>query len=480
MRAMSECAVRTRFAPSPTGALHLGNLRTALFAALFAHRHGGHFLLRIEDTDLERSRDEFLARMLDDLRWAGLGWDEGPDCCGEHGPYLQSQRGPVYRHHFDALLTRGHAYYCFCSDERLKLERKTQLAAGRPPRYAGTCARLTADEAERRLAEGEAATLRFRVPPGRTVTFDDLVRGPQRFASDDIGDFVIRRSDGTPAFFFSNAVDDALMGISHVLRGEDHLANTPRQLLLLEALDLPAPVYGHLSLIVGEDGAPLSKRHGTGSLDDLRRQGFLPLAIVNHLARLGHHYESDALLDFDGLAQGFDPARLGRSAARHDEGALHHWQRLSANALDDDAMWAWLADEGHDSGAALSAAVPGPMRPGFVHAVRDNVLLPADALAWARRLCGGPPETEGEARTALAEAGGAFFTAALDALGESGNDYRQFTRRLTEATGRKGRALYLPLRAALTGTDDGPELARVWTLLGPERIRERLAAEREI
>lgn len=473
MRAMT---IRTRFAPSPTGPLHLGNLRTALFSALFARRHGGRFLLRIEDTDLERSRDEFLSKMLDDLRWTGLDWDEGPEADGDHGPYLQSQRAAVYAHHFEGLLTRGLAYHCFCSDERLKLERKAQLAAGRPPRYSGICARLSADEAEARLARGERATLRFRIPAGREVAFDDIARGPQRFASDEIGDFVIRRSDGTPAFFFSNALDDALMGITHVLRGEDHLANTPRQLLLLEALDLPAPAYGHLPLLVGDDGAPLSKRHRTGSLEDLRAAGFLPLALLNHLARLGHHYEDDVLLDLDGLAAGFGLERVGRAAARHDEAQLRHWQRLAVNALDDDAMWDWISGDSHMHGAALRAAIPPGRESAFVQAMRDNLLLPHDARVWAERLFADMPVLDEAAATALRDAGRKFFDAALDALEAQPQDYRAFVASLSAASGCRGKALYAPLRAALTGTLDGPELVRVWALLGPAAVRERLEA----
>lgn len=472
-------SVRTRFAPSPTGSLHLGNLRTALFSALFARRHGGRFLLRIEDTDLERSCDEFLSKMLDDLRWAGLAWDEGPEAGGDHSPWLQSQRSPVYRHHFDALATRGLAYYCFCSDERLRLERKAQLAAGRPPRYAGTCTRIPAEAAEERLAQGERATLRFRVPPGREVVFEDLVRGVQRFRSDDIGDFVIRRSDGTPAFFFSNALDDALMGVTHVLRGEDHLANTPRQLLLLEALDLPAPGYGHLPLLVGDDGAPLSKRHGTGSLEDLRAAGFLPLALLNHLARLGHHYEDDALLDLDGLAAGFGLERIGCAAARHDETQLRHWQRLAVNALDDDAMWDWISGDSHMHGAALRAAIPPGRESAFVQVMRDNLLLPLDARIWAERLFAATPVPDEAAATAMRDAGRKFFDAALDALEAQPEDYRAFAALLSAGSGCRGKALYAPLRAALTGTLDGPELVRVWALLGSNALHARLTAARE-
>lgn len=286
MRAMKPAFVKTRFAPSPTGLLHLGNVRTALFNALYARHGGGVFLLRIEDTDLERSRGEYILSLMEDMHWLGLDWQEGPEADDTHGPYAQSQRGEIYRRYFDELEEQGLAYPCFCSQRELELSRKTQLASGRPPRYAGTCAHLTAEERQKRLDKGIQPTLRFRVENGAVVQFNDLVRGPQAFPTDDIGDFVIRRAEGSAAFFFSNAIDDALMDVTHVLRGEDHLTNTPRQILLQQALGLATPHYGHISMIVGADGAPLSKRTGSRSVRELREAGYLPLAVVNYLARL--------------------------------------------------------------------------------------------------------------------------------------------------------------------------------------------------
>ncbi|MGH8321874.1 MAG: glutamate--tRNA ligase, partial [Gammaproteobacteria bacterium] len=221
-------SIRTRFAPSPTGRLHVGNARTALFSALLAARETGTLILRIEDTDAERSRPEFEAKLIEDLSWLGIVWQEGPDKGGKHGPYRQSERGEIYRTYIQKLAEHGLTYPCFCTPAELALARKAQLAAGRPPRYAGTCAHLTSDAIETRLAKGLKPALRFRVPETAETVFDDLVRGRQVFAHRDIGDFVIQRANGSPAFFFSNAVDDALMGVTHVLRGEDHLANTPR------------------------------------------------------------------------------------------------------------------------------------------------------------------------------------------------------------------------------------------------------------
>jgi nondiscriminating glutamyl-tRNA synthetase len=469
---MSATPVKTRFAPSPTGELHLGNLRTALFSALLARREGGVFVLRIEDTDAARSRPEYAHGLMEDLRWLGLDWQEGPETGGPNGPYQQSARGHIYAEDYRRLEMSGRAYPCFCTDDTLRLARKAQLAAGQPPRYPGTCARLSAEEIGVRLDRGLKPTLRFRVPPGRRIRFEDLVRGPQVFDTETIGDFVIRRSDGTPSFFFSNAVDDAMMGVTHVLRGEDHLANTPRQMLIMEALDLPAPRYGHISLILGEDGAPLSKRYGALSLRELRERGYLPVAVLNHLARLGHSYESDALMELDALARGFDMARLGRAPARHDPAQLDYWQHQAVLALSDAALAEWLGD-------ALAEAVPPAVRAPFLRVVRDNISFPGEARDWARRLFAGPPPPDAHARRAMEEAGAAFFAAALGALSPPPADFRELAARVGAVTGHKGRHLFMPLRAALTGLTHGPEMKDLWPLLGTERVTERLAHARD-
>lgn len=311
---------KTRFAPSPTGLMHLGNARTALFSALF----GDRFLLRIEDTDRERSRGEFVDELMTDLRWLGLNWDEGPETAEPDEAYFQSRRGAVYQRYYEELEQQGRAYFCFCSPRELEISRKIQMSSGRPPRYSGKCANLSPAEISRNLQEGLEPTLRFRVSKNETVEFDDLVRGPQKFATDDIGDFIIRRADGSSAFFFCNAIDDALMGVTHVVRGEDHLANTPRQMMILAALNLPIPQYAHISLILGDDGAPLSKRNGSRSLNQLREEGYFPVALLNMLARLGHHYDSDDIMDFRTLKARFDLSHLGKSPARFDIVHLDH------------------------------------------------------------------------------------------------------------------------------------------------------------
>lgn len=483
---MTEAPLKTRFAPSPTGELHLGNLRTALFNALLAQGRGGAFVLRIEDTDAERSRAEFTAALQADLRWLNLDWQEGPVVGGAAAPYLQSQRAAIYDQYFRILEAGDHAYPCFCSPQELSVARKVQQASGKPPRYPGTCARLTPEQREAKRAQGIAPTLRFRVPANREIVFEDHVRGRQSFRSDDIGDFVVRRADGSAAFFFSNAVDDALMGITHVLRGEDHLANTPRQLLILEALGLPTPSYGHIALIVGEDGSPLSKRHGSRSIRELREEGVLPLALTNHLARVGHTYESDAFMTLADLAAQFDIGRLGRAPARHDAGQLLHWQKEAVARMSDAELWAWMSERTYQNGRRIQDWVPDADAIRFVHTVRDNIVMPLDAYLWAGNLYAPADAFDPDARQVIQQAGTEFFRAAHAALTEAGTDFKGFIKQLGVNTGRKGKELFMPLRAALSGQlsdpecggiwRNGPELARIGALLGDARLRARLRA----
>jgi glutamyl-tRNA synthetase len=455
-------SIVTRFAPSPTGLLHLGNARTALFSWLAARRQGGRFLLRIEDTDVERSVAGAEVAVLDDLRWLGLNWD------GE--VVHQSARAARHAELLAALESSGKAYPCFCSEAELAVARRTALASGKAPRYQGTCTTLPAAEVTRRRAAGDPASLRLRLPTDVRLDFVDLVHGPHHEAAENMGDFIIRRSDGLPTFLFSNAVDDAEMGVTLVLRGDDHISNTPRQLAVLRALAdlgaLPdrAPAYGHLPLVLGGEGKPLSKRDGAASIHDLRSAGWLPLAVMNLLARLGHSGYPEQLLALDALARGFVESHLGRAPARFDIVQLEHWQRLAVAALDAAAFGAWCGIE--------AFAVPAADRAAFIAAVRGNVVLPADARGWADALYGDAAPAA-DAAPVLAESRGAFFAAAKVALDASGADYPAFTKALAAATGRKGRALHSPVRAAVTGRLDGPELAALFPLLGRARLAAR-------
>lgn len=461
---MNNHQIASRFAPSPTGLIHVGNGRTALFNHLFARSQQGRFLLRIEDTDAARSRLEYVQALLEDMSWLGLDWDGAQqldELC------RQSQRSEIYAHYFNQLEQAGLGYPCFCTPAELAMQRKRQMARGEPPRYEGCCTQLSAAEVQARREQGMASTLRFRVPARKTVVVDDLIRGEQRFESDQIGDFIIRRGDGTPAFFFCNAVDDALMGVTHVLRGEDHMANTPRQLLLLEALNLSAPRYGHMPLIVGEDGAPLSKRHGSFALADLRAAGYLPQAILNYLARLGHHYETDYLLDQAGLSAGFRLSSIGRAPARFEVAQLRHWQKLAVLGLSTSQFLDWLGED-------LALRIPEPAREAFVAIVRPNTVLPADAAHWMRIVYEEPVTVSPAMEDAVKKAGAVFFTSAWQAYVDADRQAAPFLERLKELTGVRGKALFEPLRLALTGEIHGPELRDLLQLIPPRSVQARL------
>ncbi len=461
----------TRFAPSPTGSLHLGNARTAMFSFLAARASGGRFVLRVEDTDAERSQQALLDRQLDELRWLGLDWDEGPDVGGPAAPYRQSERAGFYAQALAELATRRLTYPCFCSPEELQLSRRAQLAAGRPPRYTRKCAELDDAEVARRIAAGAQPAIRFRVPDHRIVEFHDLVHGAQRFATDDIGDFVVCRADGSAAFFLSNALDDSAMGITLVLRGDDHLANTPRQLLLLEALGRPQPAYGHLPLVLAPDGRPLSKREGAASLSDLREQGYLAGALRNYLVRLGHACDEERWLDLAHMPAHFNLQRTSRSAARFDEAQLRHWQREGITRASVEEAERWL-------GLRVASIGDAAARAEFVRAVKGNLLFPADVDALVAVVTQDDVAVAPDAAAQIASAGSDFFAVAAQLFAEHGADFKAWTRALGAAAGRKGAALYMPLRAALTGDTHGPELAPIVALMGRERAERRLLAAR--
>ncbi len=278
--------VRVRFAPSPTGHLHVGNVRTALFNWLFARQNGGVMVLRIEDTDVERSEARFEAMLMDDLKWLGLDWDEGPDKGGAYGPYRQSDRLEIYREHAERLLNEGKAYLCFCTEEELQKERDSASAEKGQAIYSGKCRRLDPQEAKSRRTNGETCAIRLKIPE-RPIRFHDIVRGDVEFSNEVVSDPVIVRSSGMPVYNYVVVIDDALMKITHVIRGDDHLSNTPKQVALYEALGWPVPEFAHLSTILGADRERLSKRHGATSIANFREMGVLPEALMNYLALLG-------------------------------------------------------------------------------------------------------------------------------------------------------------------------------------------------
>ena len=458
--------IRTRFSPSPTGFIHLGNVRTAFFSALYATKHAGHFVLRIEDTDAARSETRFVQALEHDLQWLGIKWQEGPEVGGEYGPYWQSERQSIYAKYYDQLEQLGRIYPCFCSDQELNLARKSQLAKGQAPRYNGKCKALTADAIQALIASGKQPAWRFSVPLQQLIEFIDVVKGPQKFNSSDIGDFIVRRADSTSPFLFCNAIDDATMEISHVLRGDDHLANTPRQILILQALNLRVPNYGHLSLIVGADGAPLSKRHGSFSLQEMRSQGYLPIALANYLARLGHSFDDNTLLDFAHLAQHFNLEKLSKSAARFDESQLLYWQKQAVQQLSDAEFWQWLGDD-------ISALVPAEKHSLFAKTIRANIAFPREALAWANDLYMQNFNFAEQELAVLQSAGHTFFQQAINGVEEHGCNLAA-TFNALKAHGITGKKLFMPIRIALTNQQHGPELGPIAELMGKDKLLQRL------
>jgi glutamyl-tRNA synthetase len=476
---MSTVTVVTRFAPSPTGELHLGNARTALFNHLLAHRHGGRFVLRVEDTDAARSSEAHVAALRRDLEWLGLHWELGPGSAAPASEWQQSQRGAVYDAYYQRLVAIGAAYPCYCTTLELDLSRRAQQAAGRPPRYAGTCRALSAGERAEREARGLKGALRFAVAPGAVLEFDDMVHGAQAIKSDDIGDFIIRRQDGTAAFFFCNAIDDALMMVTHVLRGEDHLSNTPRQLLVLKALELRTPQYGHVSLLTGPDGAPLSKRHGATTVREYRELGYAPQAINNLLFRLGHSTANNALLPPEAMSAAFDTTHLQKSSAHFDLTQLRHWQGEWVRSLSKAQAAEWLRPWISVTAAATLGAVSFE---ALVGAVQPNITVAADALPLVTMIMGGDVTLEPDARAAVTAAGADFFAVAAQAAaqfvdGAQPTDGAARLAALRAATGKGGAAFFKPLRAALTGLLHGPELVPLLSVMSATLIHTRLQTQ---
>ena len=466
--------MKVRFAPSPTGQLHVGNARTALFNWLLARGHDGTYILRIEDTDAERSTKESEESILEDLRWLGLDWDEGPDVGGSGGPYRQSERLHLYTSYANELLAGGHAYYCFCSPQKLEDDRKNDLAAGRPPKYHGTCRSIPPDEAKRRLDAGDRAVVRFRIPERADVSFQDLVRGDVTFNTEVIGDPVLVRSDGRPAYNFAVVVDDALMEITHVIRGEDHISNTPRQVLLYRALGFTPPRFAHLSLVLGPDHTPLSKRHGATSVSEFRERGYLPEALTNYLALIGWSprsgggaAEDDAeLMPMEELARRFALEHVGHSAGVFDPEKLawmnrHYMKAASPARLAAESARYFQARGMIRRKTEIAMAYLESLLPMAVGSVDRMEEIP-DRLAF---LFSYDPQ-EAVQRPAVAEilheAGArdviAALPSAIDGPLLDRDAFRAAAGRVKEKTGQKGKALFHPIRVALTGEGGGPEL----------------------
>ena len=460
-------AHKSRFCPSPTGLLHLGNLRTALLNVLLAIKSGGTFILRIEDTDAERSKTEFSEAVCDDLEWMGLDWQEGPRIGGPEDSYYQSERNSIYESFYDKLLEQDLIYPCFTSDEELKIIRRNQMAAGEPPRYTGIWANASKEDIEKELEKGTQPVYRFRLPKDRTIIFQDLVKGEQSFHTSDLDDFIVRKKDLSPTFMFANAIDDSLMGVNVVLRGDDHLSNTPRQIALLEALNLEIPEFIHVALFTGDDGAPLSKRNGSLSVKELKEIGYFPQAVINYLSRVGHIIPDNELRDLEGLSSVFDVANISTSPSRIDHDQLTFWQKNVIESKSIEELSSWL--ESH-----LKNLPKDIDQDSFVGLIKDNIVFPNEAVEYLDNLFVNSLNTVKEVEDLIKQSGPDFFKLAEKIVRDNWGDWSKTMKLIGEETGTKGKGLFMPIRASITGQLSGPELDQVTRVMGQERVIKRL------
>lgn len=470
--------IRVRFAPSPTGLLHQGNVRTALFNFLFVRHQQGKMILRIEDTDQERSTAEFEAAILKDLRWLGINYDEGPDGGGEFGPYRQTERLAIYKKYLEELLAKQKAYPCFCSPEELEFERKLALASGKAFQYSGKCSHLTAEQVREKMNSGLSPSYRFRVE-SKILHFSDLVYGEKTFDTSSIGDFVIARANELPLYLFACAVDDCLMQITHVIRGEDGMSNTPRQILIQQELGFKPPQFAHLPLILGPDHQLLSKRNGSTSVGTLREQGYLPEAILNYLAMLGWSPpEGREILKMQELIALFDLSRVSRSSAVFDIAKLNFVNQSHLRNLSEAEYLKLAAETLEKNNAALTSNDSEYFRK-ILLALRGNLKsfseLPTMFSALTEEIKPGAEAEEvlknPESRLVLEK-----FCDWLQAQAEdlSAEDYQKMIEGLKQSTQAKGKKLFMPLRIAMTGALEGPELATLLSALGKTRTLERV------
>ncbi len=469
-------SVRVRFAPSPTGALHLGNARIAVINHLFARKEGGRLILRIEDTDEARFDPGAEALISRELEWLGIRPDEGPGIGGRFGPYRQSERREIYARIAERFLAEGIAYRCFCTDQMLADEKRLAAAAGRPPRYSGRCRPLTDREIASRA--GMPYTLRFRVD-FTEIRIRDLIHREIAFSSDAFGDFVIVRADGSAVFIFSSAVDDCLMGITHVIRGEDHLPNTPRQILIHRALGHEPPAFAHIPLLVTESGDKIKKREGGFDIEALIAQGYLPEGVGAYLASVGNPaVTGKQVVSLNHLAESFDITRLGRSAVRIEPEKIRRMSGMAAKIIPAEDLSSRVVP-------FLRAAGYNTDQIGrdtlvlFADAIRENIDTLADASAFAPIFFADTPPMDEACLSLLANTSSrsvlsAFLNQIRDVPTLTAAAYRDAAAAASRETGLTGKDLYMPIRAALTGMEHGPALEGVIELLGRYRVIERV------
>jgi nondiscriminating glutamyl-tRNA synthetase len=469
---------RVRFAPSPTGELHVGNARTALFNWMFARHHGGSFVLRIEDTDESRSAISYQTNLLSDLNWLGLDWDEGPQKNGSYGPYKQSERLNIYKEHLQKLIVADLVYPCYCTEAELEEERQALILSKRMPRYMGKCRNLTEEEKKKRENEGRKPSYRFKVHQ-QVIEFEDLIRGMMKFEGDGIGDFIIVRSNGMPAYNFAVVIDDHLMGITHVIRGEDHLSNTALQLMLYSAFGFEPPIFVHHSLILGKDRAKLSKRHGSVSVGEFRKQGILPEALINYLGLLGSSFTGGReVLTREEMIDGFALERASKSGAIFDEEKLRWLNAIYIRNCKTHDLIERLKPFLEQAGYRTDS-IDAKWLNNVIELVKTELTTLADIGAHVEIFFDDKYKITDEAKEILAKDNAKnvvkVFAEYLDIHDDDPQGlYSAAMKHVKEKTGAKGKELFMPIRATLTGNTHGPELDKVFVILGKDVALQRL------
>lgn len=477
--------VRVRYAPSPTGQLHIGGARTALFNYLFARHHGGKFIVRIEDTDIERNIEGGELSQLDNLRWLGIEYDESVDIGGDYGPYRQMERLDIYKEHAEKMLAEGHAYKCFCSSEELEAERERQKEAGiAAPMYSGKCRNLSAEEVAAKEAAGEAYTIRMRVPADVTYTIEDMVRGTVTFESKDVGDWVLVKANGIPTYNYAVVLDDHFMKISHVLRGEEHLSNTPKQIMVFHALGMEAPKYGHMTLIINESRKKLSKRDESiiQFITQYKNLGYLPEAMFNFFALLGWSPEGEEeIFSKDQLIELFDEKRLSKSPSMFDTNKLTWMNNQYMKKLSAEEVAAMAIPHLQQAGklpAELSAE-QADWANQLVALYQEQMSFGAEIVELSELFFADELNYDDEAMAVLNEeqvpAVMTAFKAQLETMDTLEADgIKVAIKAVQKETGAKGKGLFMPIRVVATGQTHGPDLPNAIALLGKEKVLKRV------
>jgi len=471
-------ALKVRFAPSPTGYLHVGGARTALFNYLYARKMGGTFLLRIEDTDIKREKEDSIQGIIQDMKWLGLNWDEGP--------IQQTTRLDIYKKYANKLEESGLAYPCYCTSGELKEIREKMMAQGVTPKYDRTCQNLTPEERKKREDEGRVPCLRFRMPD-ETITVHDLVRGDVVFDNEVIDDFIIMKSDGTPSYNFAVVIDDHDMGVNLVMRADEHLVNTPRQISLYNALDFELPKFAHISMILSPDRKKLSKRHGTVAVDLFKKEGYLPEALVNYIALLGWSPPDDReIMTLDEMIKLFSLDRLAKNPAVYDVEKLKWMNSQYLHKMDSEILLnlliPYMMDAGYVDDNAIKTDREKLLR--MVEALKNRIVLLKDIKKEARIFFDDNIEFDESGMESLGwETTPAVFDAFLEALDEfddiNSNNFMKLVKMIQKKSNVKGKRLYMPLRVGITGQGHGPEMSHILTILTPEQMKKRLEIARK-